>query len=231
MSLINDALKKAARQRAQEDSGVAPPRPGGGVAESTGQRGPMSTQTMVLIGAAAVVLIVVSAVVTGMLIAGKFESKTAPVAATPAPVAVASAPAVAISMPKPTPAPVVVTPAPVVAVPAPVVVAAPTPVLTAPPAAAPAQAPATVSVIPAPASTPAQAAAAQAQNDMIQNLVDKYHVSGVRAAGGDSKALIDGHVYKQNEFLDRSLGLKLVGVDQDHLTFVDKAGNTYIKSF
>lgn len=66
---------------------------------------------------------------------------------------------------------------------------------------------------------------------MIQNLVDKYHVSGVRAAATDSKALIDGHVYRQGEYLDRTLGLKLVTVDQDHLTFTDKAGNTYIKSF
>jgi hypothetical protein len=205
MSLINDALKKAARQRAQEESGVAPLRPGGGVAQSTGQRAPMSTQTMILIGAAALVLIVVSAVVTGMLIAGKFEPKPAAVvAAAPAPV---------------------VAPAPVAAAPAPVVVT--TPVPTAPPAAAPPS----VAVIAAPAATAAQAAAAQAQNDLIQNLVDKYHVSGVRAAENGSKALIDGHVYRQGEFLDRSLGLKLIGVDQDHLTFTDKAGNTYIKSF
>jgi hypothetical protein len=231
MSLINDALKKAARQRAQEESGVAPLRPGGGVAQSTGQRAPMSTQTMILIGAAALVLIVVSAVVTGMLIAGKFEPKPAAVvAAAPAPAAAAPAPTIAISVPKPTPARVaapapVVAPAPVAAAPAPVVVT--TPVPTAPPAAAPPS----VAVIAAPAATAAQAAAAQAQNDLIQNLVDKYHVSGVRAAENGSKALIDGHVYRQGEFLDRSLGLKLIGVDQDHLTFTDKAGNTYIKSF
>jgi hypothetical protein len=230
MSLINDALKKAARQRAQEESGVAPLRTGGGVAQSTGQREPMSTQNMILIGAAALVLIVVSAVVTGMLIAGKFESKpaaalaAAPAPAAPAPAAAGPAPAIAISLPKPVPAPAAA-PAPVVAAPAPVVVT--TPVPTAPPAAAPPS----VAVIPAPAATAAQASAAQAQNDLIQNMVDKYHVSGVRAAATDSKALIDGHVYRQGEFLDRSLGLKLVGVDQDHLTFTDKAGNTYIKSF
>ena len=226
MSLINDALKKAARQRAQEESGVAPLlRPGGGVAQSAGQREPMSTQNMILIGAAALVLIVVSAVVTGMLIAGKFESKpAAAIAAAPAPAAAAPAPAIAISVPKPVPAPAAA-PAPVAAAPAPVGVTTPVPT------AAPAAAPPTVAVIPAPAATAAQAAAAQAQNDLIQNLVDKYHVSGVRAAATDSKALIDGHVYRQGEFLDRSLGLKLIGVDQDHLTFTDKAGNTYIKSF
>jgi hypothetical protein len=223
MSLINDALKKAARQRAQESNAV-PPMPGsGGYVQSAGQ-GPMSTQTMVLIGAAALVLIVVSAVVTGMLIAGKFDSKRpAPVAAevirAPAPAA-APAPAISISVPKPTPAPVVAA-APPPVTPAPVAAAAPTP-----PPAAPAPAPKSVAAVAA-----APVPNTQAQNDAIQTMIDKFHVSGVRASGSDSKALIDGHVYKVNDFLDRSLGLKLIGVEQDHLTFSTREGTTFIKSF
>jgi hypothetical protein len=53
----------------------------------------------------------------------------------------------------------------------------------------------------------------------------------VRAAGADSKALVDGHVYKVNELIDRTIGLKLTKVDADHLTFVDAQGDTYLKSF
>jgi len=53
----------------------------------------------------------------------------------------------------------------------------------------------------------------------------------VRAAGPESKALIDGHVYRINDVLDRATGLKLVGVDPDHVTFVDAEGVTYVKSF
>jgi len=66
---------------------------------------------------------------------------------------------------------------------------------------------------------------------LIQGIVDRFRVSGVRAAGADSKALVDGHVYKINEMIDRTIGLRLVKVDADHLTFVDAQGDTYVKSF
>jgi hypothetical protein len=68
MSLINDALKKAARQRAEEqgdfaaDAGRGPAAPRG--------RAPVRTQTVVLVGGAAVALVVVSAVITGILVTG-----------------------------------------------------------------------------------------------------------------------------------------------------------------
>jgi hypothetical protein len=241
MSLINDALKKAARQRAEE-ANPSPLVPGGGTVRSAGQGGPMSMQTMVLLGAAALVLIVVSAVVTGMLLAGKFDArKPAPLAAEvrpPVPAAAAPVPAITISVPKPAPAPAVVTvpvptappappPAAVEPTPAPVVAAAPR--AEPPPAPAPA-APAAVPSSATAAATAAAAAAAQAKNDTIQSQIDKYRVSGVRASGADSKALIDGHVFKVGDFLDRSLGLKLIGVDQDHLTFTIKDGTTFTKS-
>jgi len=232
MSLINDALKKAARQRS-EDGNPAPLMTGeGGTARSAGQGGPMSMQTMVLLGAAALMLIVVSAVVTGMLLAGRFDSKRPPpvVAEARPPAPAAPVPAITISVPKPTPpAMVVATPvptlppaavAPAEPAPAPVVAEAPKP---APPAAAAPAAPA------ATAALTAAAAAAQVKNDNIQSMIDKYRVSGVRASGTDSKALIDGHVYKVGDYLDRALGLKLTGVDQDHLTFTIKDGTNFTK--
>ena len=94
-----------------------------------------------------------------------------------------------------------------------------------PPSTAPTAAPTPRPVATAPATAP------QNRNELIQGIVDRYRVSGVRAAGADSKALVDGHVYKINEVIDRTIGLKLVKVEADHLTFVDAQGDTYLKSF
>ncbi len=221
MSLINDALKKAARQRAEELADVAPPMPGGGGRGSSRQGQPMRTQTLVLIGGAAVALVIVSAVITGILMAGKPEPK--PVAAAPAPTAAPTPPPAAPKASVPAPAIVVSVPKPMVPTPT----AAPTsaPVVLARPAPAPSAA------VVARAQESSAAAPESAPNDGVQGVVDRYRVSGVRAAGSDSKALIDGHVYKVNEITDHKLGLKLVKVEADHLTFVDRDGATYMKSF
>jgi len=219
MSLINDALKKAARLRAEEQADMVPPMPGGGHGRASRQREPIRTQTVVLIAGAAVALIVVSAVITGILMTGKAEPKAA-VAAKPTPVAI------------PTPAPQkVVVQVPVIALapsrPGP---PSPTPAPTAPPK--PAETPLPIaSTEPPAAASQHPAPAPQARNDLIQGIVDRFHISGVRSAGADSKALVDGHVYKVNDTMDRSVGLKLVKVEPDRLTFVDADGNTYVKSF
>jgi hypothetical protein len=248
MSLINDALKKAARQRAEEQAEFAPPMPGGGRRTSR-QRAPMRTQTMVLIGAAALALVVVSVVVTGVLMTGKPEAK--PVAEArpptpapqvpapaPAPRVVVQPPAVAVTVPRqaafvPTAAPAVPSPAPVAAAAAPAVPSpTPPPPAVVQAAVPPARAPSPVAQAPAPAAagTPA-APAPQSHTDLVQGVVDAYHISGVRLAGAGSKALIDGHVYKLNDVVDKTLGLKLVKVDEDHLTFADRDGNTFAKAF
>jgi len=232
MSLINDALKKAARQRAEEQADVMAPMPGGGRRPSR-QGAPMRTQSMVLIGAAALVLVVVSAVVTGIYMTGKPAAKpvaeaspppqAAPAQAPAASPIVVQAPAVAVVLPQQNaPAPVAAQVAPAVSY-TPAVVQAPAPAAVVPVAAA--QAPAQA----APAAS--VAAAPQSHADLVQGVVDGYHISGVRLAGAGSKALIDGHVYKLNDFVDKTLGLKLAKVDEDHLTFVDRDGNTFAKTF
>ncbi len=230
MSLINDALKKAARQRAEEQGEVAP-MPGGGRRPSR-QGGPMQKQTLVLIIGAAVVLVVVSAVVTGILMNGKPEAKTAaavrpvPTDTVPesAPKAVVQAPVIAVSLPSPaTPTPTAFavekpapTSAPVVAAPT-----APPPVTAAPVAAA---------VVPT--ALPQKVGdTSQGHIDAVQAIVDAFHISGVRTAGAGSKALVDGHIYKLHDVVDKTNGLKLVKVDEDHLTFVDRDGNTYVRNF
>jgi Tfp pilus assembly protein PilP len=67
--------------------------------------------------------------------------------------------------------------------------------------------------------------------EQIQNFIDSLRVTGVRTAGNESKALVDGHVYRVDDYLDRNLGLKLLKVDTDHLTLVDAAGASYVKNF
>jgi hypothetical protein len=224
MSLINEALKKAARQRAEEQ-GDSPPMPGGNRRQAR-QGGPMQKQTFVLIVGAAVALVVVSVVVTGILMTGKPEAK-APAAVKETPVSVApaltakaviQAPVVLVSVPTaaPTSAPVAV------AMPSPT----PTPVAVAPATPLPV---AMAAVTTAPVQRSADNS--QVHTDTVQGLVDAFHISGVRTAGSGSKALVNGHVYKLNEIVDKSIGLKLVKVDEDHLTFVDRDGNTYVKSF
>jgi hypothetical protein len=228
MSLINDALKKAARQRAEEQGEVAP-MPGGGRRASR-QGGPMQKQTLVLVIGAAVVLVVVSAVITGILMNGKPEAK-APSAAKPSPDSVATdamqkvavqAPVVAVSL------------APA-AVPTPVAVSKPSPTpppVTAAPTALPAVAVAPTAVPTAPTPQPQRVADnSQGHIDTVQTVVDAFHISGVRTAGAGSKALVDGHIYKLNDVVDKAIGLKLVKVDEDHLTFVDRDGNTFVRNF
>jgi hypothetical protein len=216
MSLINDALKKAARLRAEEQAGMPPPMPGGSHGRISRQREPVRTQTVVLIAGAAIALVVVSAVITGILMTAKPVPKAA-VAARPAP------------EPLPTPAPQrVVVQVPSISVP-----------VSMPAAAAPTQAPERAAETPPPvvraAVLPAAAAPSeaslQARSELVQGIVDRLHVSGARAAGADSKALVDGHVYRVNDIVDRTVGLRLVKVEPDRLTLVDAAGDTYQKSY
>jgi hypothetical protein len=243
MSLINDALKKAARQRAEEQADLGPLMPGGGASRAR-QRGPMGKQAMVLIGAAAVALVVVSVVVTGAFFSGRPEARpaapapvAAPAAANPPAQAAVQAPAVvAVTVPR------IVAPAPTAApVPtaAPLIVAAPVPTAapiptSAPVAAAqppPAQAEPAPAAAPPAALAPAPAAAPESREERVQAYIDGLHVTGARSAGADSKALVDGHVFKLGDVLDKALGLRLTGVDPDHLTFVDAAGGTYVKPY
>jgi hypothetical protein len=228
VSLINDALKKAARQRAQETDGMRP-MPGGGYSRGPSRGGAKKTQTMILVGGGAVVLVVVSVVLTGIMMnKGAPEAKPVALAVTtPVPTPAAAAPKilvqpaqVAITLPQP--APVIQAPVPT-ALPTP----SPAPIVREEPAAPPAA----VQAAPTAAPTAPPAIAAALQPDQIQNLVDNYHISGVRAAGAGSKALIDGHVYKVNDLVDRLLGLRLVKVEEDRLTFTDRTGATYVRTF
>jgi hypothetical protein len=65
----------------------------------------------------------------------------------------------------------------------------------------------------------------------ILAFIDNAHIAGVRMAGGDSKVLMNEHVYRVNSVVSAELGLRLASVGADTLTFVDENGAVYTKTF
>ncbi|MFI5355925.1 MAG: hypothetical protein ACHQ4G_01180 [Opitutales bacterium] len=229
MSLINDALKKAQRQRAS--AAVDPPMPGGTSAGGRpGKHGrTMPAQTLLLIAIGAAVLIIVSVVATVYLL----RSPAAP-PVTPKPIVAA------VKMAPPTASVALTSPAPVIRVPevrasaaesinrAPAAGPAPsvdTPLVVTTPLLVASSAPAE----PGPAASPVVRAALP--DDRIYAYLDRMQVSGVRMAGGNSKVLLNGRVYEVDDIVDHNLHLRLVKVEAEGLTFVDASGITYTKRF
>ena len=200
MSLINDALKKAQRQRTGDPGSALPTMQGGG-------RGPskMGTPMLVLIGAGLVLLVVLAVVATVMYVSPKTPE---PVAAVTKPAAPAAAPSKA---PQVVVASTAVTP-PVVSVESAKV--SPTP--------APADAAPVINVAPLVAATP---------DEQVQALIDKMRVTGVRTSASGSKVLMNDHIVRLNDLVDRDSGLRLVKIEDGTLTFKDKQGATYTKSY
>jgi len=259
MSLINDALKRAARQRQADQAGYAPPVPGqtGGGHAVTHRGKPLGSQALILIVAGAAALIVVSVVITVYLLRDDPAPRptplppAAPIVATTAQTAPATdtAPQVVLQIPpsgpaptetvaaepKPQPTPPTTTPVAqeIVTTPAP---AAGVPVSTpAQPAATTAAQPLAPTAgpaqpSPAAASTPAPVAPAVTPDQQVLVYLDNLRIMGVRFSGLDSKVLIGDRVYRINDVIERNFGLKLVEVQPDRLYFVDARGVTYAKN-
>jgi len=240
MSLINDALKKAQHQRKDDPAATT-----GGAGEARiHRRGrAQSANTMVLLGSAAVVLVVLSVVFTFFLV-NQPAKPAAPVAkAAPNPAPTPSAPAT-------TPTPVEATPpapAPTPAVPAVSVPLATAPAgqgSTPPPPLVPAVATATgpavtptapIASSPGPTSaSPAASAPASntaAPDERVASFVEAVRVTGIRSFGNESRVLMNERVFRVNDIVDRLLGVKLTAVKADSLTFTDANGVTYVKNF
>ena len=60
--------------------------------------------------------------------------------------------------------------------------------------------------------------------------IDGLHVTGVRAAGDDSKVLMNDRVYHLGDAVDLDLGVKLSGVSTTVLMFTDDTGRVYTKA-
>jgi hypothetical protein len=238
MSLINDALKKAQRQRTNNPFGINAPMPGGGGRVARRSSG-MPVQTIVLIVAGCAVLVVISAIGAVSFVNGKNTPKSKPAAVTadPAPVVPATSttefPVLAIqpvSLPAKTEIPVV---SPVSAPPPSTTaekkiepsLAASTAAATAKTAASP------PSVTPAKAAPPVPAAVRALPDERVHVYLDALRIAGVRASGATSRVLLNEKVYRLNETVDRSLNLKLTAVETDFLKFTDSNGVEYEKTF
>jgi hypothetical protein len=265
MSLINEALKKAQRSRHPEG-----PLPAGDLAGASGpiaKRGePKSAKSTLYIAVGAVVLIVISMVITAWWMSRPAKPATVAVAAKSVKPATAPAvtseptapllvvpdlkptPPTAAEPPKPTPMPASArsgaaethapasvnrasAPAAQPETPAPVAANA----ASSNPPAAPStpdagSAPASVAAA-SPARAPAESAPTAKPDERISQFVEGLHVMGIRASGGDSKVLMNDRVYRVNDIVDRTLGVRLTKVSSDHLTFTDANGATYQKYF
>ncbi|MBC8041712.1 MAG: hypothetical protein H7Y06_14305 [Opitutaceae bacterium] len=245
MSLINEALKKAQRQRTEDSAPVepapAPAAPGTAtapVARIAKHSPPMPARTLVLLlGGGCALFIMAGVLVFLFYFAGSEPDAPAkPVVVVASPVVAAPSPAPgptqATTPPVVTPSPVVVTPpSPVVSVqlppivtptpaptPAPVPAPTPAPVVTAPPVPKPAP----VVVPPAPREPVA--------NPAVYEFLEKLRVSGVRASATDPKVIMNDRVFRLNDIVDKTLQLRLIRVDNSALIFSDASGFEYRKS-
>lgn len=256
MSLINEALKKAQRMRAEAPPPTGPAGADGAPAPVVIRRGrPIPAQVVVLSILGGAVLIGITLVVTLVLL--RPDEPVAP-----------PAPAVAKSTPAPEPSPLLITLPPVgpslsTTAPAPAAGPATGPAATPPaatspkaapptattavpaaatpaastsnpptPAAATPVAPAAAATVEPAASAPAPAPTGPAKPDLrVQEFIDRIRVSGIRASATDPRVSMNDRVFKLNDVVDRNLGLRIVGIESGGLTFVDSAGVVYTKNF
>lgn len=245
MSLINEALKKAQRQRTDGPDQPSAAPSGSGTPEITGENerpsgharrgGSRSGAPVVLLGAGGAVLVVLSVVATVFLLNRP----------TPAPAPAASSP-----RPAPTaeivssPPPVIVAPeikAPILPRPESTPVAVETNSPSASAVAATTTAPAAPALSPdvgAAPGSPAPAAAAPAgprtdgkSDPRVSAFVDAIRVAGIRSSGNESRVLMNDKVYRVNDLVDRTLAIRLTNVEAHALTFTDANGVVYVKTF
>lgn len=249
MSLINDALKKAQKQR--EGSGTdsivplspsASPGPGG---PSVGGSLPTGKNNLALIIAGSAAIVALSVVATVYLLRNDQSSISPPTVARgpanlpilPAPPAVVDAAAAASPLAAP-PAPAnSVPPGPEInrnGPPNTPTVSSPTPPLQSAPATAQPAPPAVVTAPPLPEIAPPVLAPEVNQiktTNRIQGMIDKFRISGIRLADAESKVLLNDHLFRVNDLVEPSLGLRLTKIDSHALTFTDADGNSYLKHF
>lgn len=246
MSLINEALKKA--QRARQEGAATPDAGASGGAVARRPR-PRSARSMLLMGVAAVVLVVGSMIGTAIWLTRAPEPSNAPaksLAAAPVTTAPELAPittqvsgppaetpavsTVAVSLPAPASPAVAAGAVPAAATPA-------APAASAPAEAVPAPAKIAPTVAAEPATRPAPAVAEPlpprepVSDERVHKFVEAVRVMGIRSSGDESKVLMNDRVYRVNDVVDRALGVKLIKVTPDSLTFTDANGAVYVKNF
>lgn len=65
----------------------------------------------------------------------------------------------------------------------------------------------------------------------ILAFIDTVRITGIRASGADSKVLMNDRVFRVNDMVDRTLGLRLTAVEANALIFEDERGVIYTRNF
>ena len=240
MSLINDALKKAQKMRTQNPVSSAPFLPDDGPGPVAKRSRPMSARWLLGIVAGATVLVAGSVLATVFLLhkpqaAPVPQPAVLPTTVAESPVLSPAAPPTGKSETPSAPVLTVTAPAPASVPPSP---AAPAPANVPPPPAAPISAPPTAEANTPPVASPEirpaappPPASAGKFDARAQAYVDALHVTGIRASGDDSKVLMNDRVFRLNDIVERSLGLRLTGVAAERLSFTDANGVVYTRNF
>jgi hypothetical protein len=248
MSLINDALKKAQRQRTP-DAGARPaaseptpssqpaPQPYTYVRPARASGPDPSLVKLGAIGGGVLIAILAGVLIWKMSGPGdpdkpETSTQTATVSSRPTETPVVQPPGSSPQAQVP-----VVTPPP-----SPAVFATPQfTIRSEPPATGSTTAPtANPPIVTPPATAPAVTTATEAPkvsaakpDPRVLVAIDGFKILGVRigTAGKESKVLMNDRVYRLNDYVLPELGLKLTGVTSSTLTFEDSNGALYTKSF
>ena len=226
MSLINDALKKAQKQRTGEALPLASmPSIGGESATRIAKRAKPAGFNSLLIrlglGAGSLLLLVIASCIVLRHKPASPQSSGLLPADAPQPATV-QAPIASTTFNLPIAAPVSPAPESSAAPATPVVTKDPKPVATV--AATPAP--------PAPTTVPVKPAGPSLKLDnKAINYIESLRIAGIRASATDSKVLMSDRVYRVGDIVEHEMGLKLIAITSGSLTFEDERGARYTRTF
>lgn len=221
MSLINDALKKAQRQRSADRQPPQPSVAAPDVSPTTALKRAKPSAIQAETIRVAATMLGIGIILIGGVLYWQWESFA------PAPLALGSPQSPAAAQP---------TEFKVSLPPRPLATEAPLPnTTTIPPAATPG--PANTAPIAAPAvehrREPETVVPVHRPrpDPKILAFIDTLRVTGIRAAGSDSKVLMNDRVFRVNDVVDHALGLRLIAAAANALTFEDENGIVYTRNF
>lgn len=220
MSLINDALKKAQNRHGDSTPSV-PASDGPAAIPKAPRKGRTPFAKLVIVGIGiSVFFTVVSVSLTWFILREEPPTPVAPPAAKIAAPPPASSPPSGAATTEPV-APASDSP-----------VSAPDRANTAQP---PIASPIIVPVIPTPPivtpAEPAPATPAIKLSTRIQAFVDRLRVTSIRISDTGNKAILNDRLFRVNDLVEPSLGLRLTSIEPNLLTFTDETGSTYLRHF
>jgi len=243
MSLINEALKKAQKQRTGDTPSLTEmPAIGGESASRIARRGkPAGFNTLILrisLGVAALAIVGVGAVL--ILRRPAAPAPAVPLTSTPPPITTPASTVVAA--PTSLTTPVEPPPLSAQAAPANTLPMAPNspPARATPAATAPST---TVVFAPVEAPKPVESSTIQLAPEPVRpavirklepraiNFVNSIRVAGIRASATDSKVLMNDRVFRVGDTVEAEMGLKLSGITANSLTFEDENGGRFTRNF